>query len=67
MNVTLMTYVNTFYIFLQKLRGAVEALYVLCRSNNTRFEFIFTNLVSGYGSACLLFDALILFYVISLT
>ncbi|PVD30948.1 hypothetical protein C0Q70_10224 [Pomacea canaliculata] len=30
-----------------KLRGTVEALYVLCKCNNTRFEFIFTNLVPG--------------------
>ena len=28
-----------------KLRGSTEALYILCRCNNTRFEFIFTNLV----------------------
>ena len=31
----------------QKLRGQTEALYLLTRCNNTRFEFIFTNLVSG--------------------
>ena len=30
----------------QKLRGATEALYVLSKCNSTRFEFIFTNLVS---------------------
>ncbi|XP_076471311.1 BBSome complex member BBS5-like [Babylonia areolata] len=30
-----------------KLRGTVEALYVLCKCNNTRFEFIFTNLIPG--------------------
>lgn len=30
-----------------KLRGQTEALYILTRCNNTRFEFIFTNLVSG--------------------
>ncbi|RUS90497.1 hypothetical protein EGW08_001765 [Elysia chlorotica] len=30
-----------------KLRGAVEALYILCKCNSTRFEFIFTNLVPG--------------------
>ena len=30
---------------LQKLRGQTEALYILTRCNNTRFEFIFTNLV----------------------
>ncbi|KAK2561305.1 Bardet-Biedl syndrome 5 protein-like protein [Acropora cervicornis] len=30
-----------------KLRGQTEALYLLTRCNNTRFEFIFTNLVSG--------------------
>ena len=30
----------------QKLRGTTEALYVLTKCNNTRFEFIFTNLVS---------------------
>jgi len=28
-----------------KLRGLTEALYILTRCNNTRFEFIFTNLV----------------------
>jgi len=33
--------------FLQKLRGQTEALYILTKSNNTRFEFIFTNLVPG--------------------
>ena len=32
---------------LQKLRGQTEALYILTRCNNTRFEFIFTNLVSA--------------------
>ena len=37
------------FSFTQKLRGTVEALYVLCKCNNTRFEFIFTNLVSIYG------------------
>ncbi|XP_046847114.1 Bardet-Biedl syndrome 5 protein homolog [Xenia sp. Carnegie-2017] len=30
-----------------KLRGKTESLYVLTRCNHTRFEFIFTNLVSG--------------------
>lgn len=30
-----------------KLRGATEGLYILTRVNNTRFEFIFTNLVPG--------------------
>ncbi|XP_070566025.1 BBSome complex member BBS5 isoform X2 [Ptychodera flava] len=30
-----------------KLRGQTEALYILTRCNNTRFEFIFTNLVPG--------------------
>uniref|UniRef100_A0A9J8B7L6 Bardet-Biedl syndrome 5 protein homolog n=1 Tax=Cyprinus carpio carpio TaxID=630221 RepID=A0A9J8B7L6_CYPCA len=30
-----------------KLRGQTEALYVLTKSNNTRFEFIFTNVVPG--------------------
>lgn len=30
-----------------KLRGVTEALYILTRCNNTRFEFIFTNLVPG--------------------
>ena len=34
-------------ILLQKLRGQTEALYILTRCNNTRFEFIFTNLVSA--------------------
>ncbi|XP_076060731.1 Bardet-Biedl syndrome 5 protein isoform X1 [Oratosquilla oratoria] len=28
-----------------KLRGLTEALYILTKANNTRFEFIFTNLV----------------------
>ena len=32
---------------LQKLRGQTEALYILTKSNNTRFEFIFTNVVPG--------------------
>ena len=36
-----------FKILLQKLRGQTEALYILTRCNNTRFEFIFTNLVSA--------------------
>ncbi|KAF6726746.1 Bardet-Biedl syndrome 5-like protein [Oryzias melastigma] len=31
----------------KKLRGQTEALYILTKSNNTRFEFIFTNLVPG--------------------
>jgi hypothetical protein len=30
-----------------KLRGVTEALYILTKCNNTRFEFIFTNLVPG--------------------
>ncbi|XP_048756456.1 Bardet-Biedl syndrome 5 protein homolog [Ostrea edulis] len=30
-----------------KLRGQTEALYVLTKCNNTRFEFIFTNLIPG--------------------
>lgn len=30
-----------------KLRGQTEALYVLTKCNNTRFEFIFTSLVPG--------------------
>jgi len=30
-----------------KLRGQTEALYMLTRCNNTRFEFIFTSLVPG--------------------
>ncbi|XP_013790289.1 Bardet-Biedl syndrome 5 protein homolog, partial [Limulus polyphemus] len=30
-----------------KLRGVAEALYILTKTNNTRFEFIFTNLSSG--------------------
>uniref|UniRef100_A0A8C3AXH9 Bardet-Biedl syndrome 5 protein homolog n=1 Tax=Cyclopterus lumpus TaxID=8103 RepID=A0A8C3AXH9_CYCLU len=33
------------YMF--KLRGQTEALYILTKSNNTRFEFIFTNVVPG--------------------
>uniref|UniRef100_T1JH94 BBSome complex member BBS5 PH domain-containing protein n=1 Tax=Strigamia maritima TaxID=126957 RepID=T1JH94_STRMM len=30
-----------------KLRGTTEALYILTKTNSTRFEFIFTNLVPG--------------------
>ncbi|XP_023683812.1 BBSome complex member BBS5-like isoform X4 [Paramormyrops kingsleyae] len=30
-----------------KLRGTTEALYILTKCNNTRFEFIFTNVVPG--------------------
>lgn len=30
-----------------QLRGVTEALHILTKSNNTRFEFIFTNLISG--------------------
>ncbi|XP_041478439.1 Bardet-Biedl syndrome 5 protein homolog [Lytechinus variegatus] len=30
-----------------KIRGPTEALYLLTKCNNTRFEFIFTNLVPG--------------------
>ncbi|XP_050419171.1 Bardet-Biedl syndrome 5 protein homolog isoform X1 [Patella vulgata] len=30
-----------------KIRGTSEALYVLTKCNDTRFEFIFTNLISG--------------------
>uniref|UniRef100_A0A3Q2R2X1 Bardet-Biedl syndrome 5 n=1 Tax=Fundulus heteroclitus TaxID=8078 RepID=A0A3Q2R2X1_FUNHE len=30
-----------------RLKGLTEALYILTKSNNTRFEFIFTNLVVG--------------------
>jgi len=30
-----------------KLRGSTEGLYILTKVNNTRFEFIFTNLVPG--------------------
>ncbi|XP_075286980.1 BBSome complex member BBS5 isoform X3 [Opisthocomus hoazin] len=30
-----------------KLRGQTEALYILTKCNNTRFEFIFTNVVPG--------------------
>uniref|UniRef100_A0A8C4WW30 Bardet-Biedl syndrome 5 protein homolog n=2 Tax=Eptatretus burgeri TaxID=7764 RepID=A0A8C4WW30_EPTBU len=30
-----------------KLRGQTESLYILTKCNNTQFEFIFTNLVSG--------------------
>ncbi|KAK8738625.1 hypothetical protein OTU49_003978, partial [Cherax quadricarinatus] len=30
-----------------KLKGLTEALYILTKANNTRFEFIFTNLVPG--------------------
>ncbi|KAG2459295.1 BBS5 protein, partial [Polypterus senegalus] len=31
----------------KKLRGQTEALYILTKCNNTRFEFIFTNVVPG--------------------
>lgn len=37
---------NYFKIF-QKLRGTTQALHILTLSNNSRFEFIFTNLVPG--------------------
>lgn len=30
-----------------QLRGMTEALHILTKSNNTRFEFIFTNLITG--------------------
>ncbi|XP_066968742.1 Bardet-Biedl syndrome 5 protein homolog isoform X2 [Macrobrachium rosenbergii] len=30
-----------------RLRGITEALYILTKANNTRFEFIFTNLIPG--------------------
>ncbi|XP_066995100.2 Bardet-Biedl syndrome 5 protein homolog isoform X2 [Anabrus simplex] len=30
-----------------KLRGTTEALHILTKANNTRFEFIFTNLILG--------------------
>ncbi|PSN44632.1 Bardet-Biedl syndrome 5 protein [Blattella germanica] len=30
-----------------QLRGMTEALHILTKSNNTRFEFIFTNLIAG--------------------
>ncbi|KAK9410702.1 kelch-like 41 [Crotalus adamanteus] len=30
-----------------KLRGQTEALYILTKCNNTRFEFIFTNVIPG--------------------
>jgi len=30
-----------------KLRGVTEALYILTKCNNTRFEFIFTQLIPG--------------------
>lgn len=36
-----------FKFSLQKLRGQTEALYILTKCNNTRFEFIFTNVVPG--------------------
>lgn len=39
--------VNELNALLQKLRGQTEALYILTKSNNTRFEFIFTNVVPG--------------------
>lgn len=38
---------KTISFFFQKLRGQTEALYILTKSNNTRFEFIFTNVVPG--------------------
>jgi hypothetical protein len=31
----------------QQLRGVTEALHILTKSNNTRFEFLFTNLIAG--------------------
>jgi hypothetical protein len=31
----------------QQLRGVTEALHILTKANNTRFEFIFTNLIAG--------------------
>ncbi|KAI0210261.1 Bardet-Biedl syndrome-like protein 5 [Lamellibrachia satsuma] len=34
-------------VAMSKLRGNTEALYVLTKSGNTRFEFIFTNLIPG--------------------
>ena len=37
-------YSNAYYCQ-QKLRGMTEALYILTKANNTRFEFIFTNLI----------------------
>lgn len=40
-------YANELIAFFQKLRGQTEALYILTKSNNTRFEFIFTNVVPG--------------------
>ncbi|NXC66461.1 BBS5 protein, partial [Anhinga anhinga] len=36
-----------FYVSFVKLRGQTEALYILTKCNNTRFEFIFTNVVPG--------------------
>lgn len=36
-----------FVFSIQKLRGQTEALYILTKCNNTRFEFIFTNVVPG--------------------
>lgn len=33
--------------YFQKLRGATQALHILTQSNNSKFEFIFTNLVPG--------------------
>lgn len=40
-------YLDDVSSFFQKLRGQTEALYILTKSNNTRFEFIFTNVVPG--------------------
>jgi hypothetical protein len=39
-------YIECAYSF-QQLRGVIEALHILTKSNNTRFEFIFTNLIPG--------------------
>lgn len=39
--------VNMVCFFIQKLRGTTEALYILTKCNNTRFEFIFTYLIPG--------------------
>ena len=38
--------INVVFVFTKVLRGQTEALYVMTKSGQTRYEFIFTNLVS---------------------
>lgn len=46
-NIISWCFCNPILLGQQKLRGLTEALYILTKANNTRFEFIFTNLVPG--------------------